>query len=105
MLKILRWLRGYVTFEAKGPFPERFLNLTLRADILLWDPVGEKGRLRAKTSLSDYRSLHPLAKRSGVRLHAKKRMGLPFIIHKNKKRTGLAVNCPRLCGQHKKEPW
>lgn len=91
MLKILRWLRGYVTFEAKGPFPERFLNLTLRADILLWDPVGEKGRLRAKTSLSDYRSLHPLAKRSGVRLHAKKRMGLPFIIHKNKKRTGLAA--------------
>ena len=46
MLKILRWLRGYVTFEAKGPFPERFLNLTLRADILLWDPVGENKPFR-----------------------------------------------------------
>lgn len=89
VLGILRWLRGYVSFEATGAFPERFLNLTLREDIPLWDPVGEKGKLRANTAVSSYKEIRPVAKRAGVRLRVKKRRGLPFIIHKNKKRGGL----------------
>lgn len=89
VLGILRWLRGYVSFEATGAFPERFLNLTLREDIPLWDPVGEKGKLHAKTAVSSYKEIRPVAKRAGVRVRVKKRRGLPFIIHNNKKRGGL----------------
>lgn len=89
VLGILRWLRGYVSFEATGAFPERFLNLTLREDIPLWDPVGEKGKLRAKTAVSSYKEIRPVAKRAGVRVRVKKRRGLPFIIHNNRKRGGL----------------
>ena len=35
LLKIIRWLWGYVAFAAKGAFPERFINLTAKAGISL----------------------------------------------------------------------
>ncbi len=91
VLNILRWLRGYVGFEAQGAFPERFLNLTLREDIPLWEPVGEKGKLRAKTAVSNYKEIRPVARRAGVKLRVTKKKGLPFIIYRNKKRVGLVA--------------
>ena len=51
---ILRWLRGYVIFEAVGRFPERLINLALVNDITLVRPVGKKGMLTAQDSVNDY---------------------------------------------------
>lgn len=89
VLRFLRWLRGFVYFEAVDGFPERFLNLMLRADIPIWEPVGEKGRLTAKVSAPYYRELRNIAKKSGVRLHILQKSGLPFILIKNRDRKGL----------------
>ena len=37
LLKLLRWLMGYVVFISNGIFAERFMNLTARSQISLWD--------------------------------------------------------------------
>lgn len=89
IIKILRWLRGYLLFTAAGEFPERFLNLALREDIAIYNPVGEKGKLTAQVQVSDYRNLRKIAKKAKVRLRIKKKYGLPFLIYRNKNRGGL----------------
>lgn len=88
---ILRWLRGYVIFEAVGRFPERLINLALVNDITLVRPVGKKGMLTAQVSVNDYRQLCRMRKKAMVRLKIKKKTGFPFILHKNRKRKGLAL--------------
>ena len=88
---ILRWLRGYVIFEAVGRFPERLINLALVNDITLVRPVGKKGILTAQVSVNDYRQLCRMRKKAMVRLKIKKKTGFPFILHKNRKRKGIAL--------------
>lgn len=91
VLDSARWLRGYVDFDATGKFPERFLNLTLRENIQLWNPIGEKGKLHAQVSVSEYKYLRPIAKKTGVKLKVTKKSGLPIIMHNNRNRSGLVA--------------
>ena len=44
LLKIIRFLRGSVDFTASGKFPERFMNITAKNGVNLWNPVTEKER-------------------------------------------------------------
>ena len=37
LLKLIRWSKGYVDFSASGKFPERFINLTTRNGINVWN--------------------------------------------------------------------
>lgn len=90
IIRLLRWLQGYVIFTATGGFPERFLNLTLREDITLINPIGKKGQLTAAVSIKGYKELRELRKYTGVRLRVIEKRGLPFKLHQNKKRWGLA---------------
>ena len=37
LLRLLRFFRGWVSFTVSGKYPERFLNITARKNIRLWD--------------------------------------------------------------------
>ena len=87
--RILRWLRGYVVFEAVGKFPERLINLALVNDITLVKPVGKKGMLTAQVSVDEYRQLCKIRKKAMLKLKVKKKAGFPFILYRNRKRKGL----------------
>ena len=87
--KVIRWLLGYVIFTASGKFPERLLNLSLINNIILINPKGEKEKLTACVSINDYRNLCRLRKKADVTLKVQKKIGLPFILHRNRKRKGL----------------
>lgn len=91
IITILRWLRGIVTFTATGSFPERIINLALKNDITLINPVGQKGELSAQVSINDYKSLCRLRKKAKVKLKITKKRGLPFILYRNRNRGGLAA--------------
>ena len=43
LLEMLRFVRGYVRFDVCGRYPERFLNITARHGVRLWEVerVGE----------------------------------------------------------------
>jgi similar to stage IV sporulation protein len=91
VLRFLRWLFGYVIFEGRGPFPERFMNLCARGEINLWDVRSKNGVIRACVAKSNYRQLRPVARKSGMRLKVRKRFGLPFHTRKYRGRMGLLV--------------
>ena len=89
VLKIIRWLRGYIVFSINGAFPERFLNLMNRRGIRHWDFIPDKNGYSGKMFLSDYLRIRPTARSSSVKLRSKRRVGFPFFIKKYKRRKGL----------------
>lgn len=91
VLKIMRWLKGYVDFTGKGTFPERFINVSTKLNIQMWDVKGGDKTLSGSMNLKDYLKIRNAARKSSVHLHVTKRYGLPFIINRNKKRAGLLI--------------
>ena len=89
VLKIIRWLRGYIVFEMSGRFPERFLNLINRRGIRHWDFIPAENGYTGRMFLSDYMKIRPTARNASVRLRSVGRVGLPFFIKKYKRRKGL----------------
>lgn len=89
LLKILRLIRGYVDFEAKGKFPERFLNLTVRNGINIWNTVPNESGLSSCMNVYDYKKIRKTAKKARVKCKVTSRHGLPFAVNKYKSRSGL----------------
>lgn len=89
---LIRFLTGYVRFRAKGGFPERFINLCSKENVPLWDIGGGKGEMHAKTTIRGYHRIRPCARKSGMRPRVTGRYGLPFFLHRHRRRIGL------LCG-------
>lgn len=91
LLRLIRFFRGFVTFKIIGRFPERFINLSLKNGIGIFDAKPVDGTLYASMIVSDYRLIRSVARRSGVRLKIVKRHGLPFIAYRFRHRWGIAV--------------
>ncbi len=91
MLRLVRFLTGYVRVEAQGGYPERFLNAAAAQDIPVWDASRQGISLFVSCPASAYRRLRPAARRSGVRMRVKKRRGLPFLLRPLRLRWGLAA--------------
>lgn len=89
IIKLIRFIVGYVTFAAYGGFPERFVNLCTKNKIPLWNMKKDKNSITADTTAEGYKSVRASAKNSGVRVKILKKHGLPFFIHKNRRRIGL----------------
>lgn len=91
LLEIIRFLRGSVDFTASGKFPERFMNITAKNGVNLWNPVPKKNAISASMYLSDYKKIRTLARKSRVKTRVTAKHGLPFIVNRYKARTGLFV--------------
>lgn len=91
ILRWIRWIAGYVIFAASGGFSERFLNLTTKSGEVLWNISSRQGIFRASTFASRYRELRPAAKEAGMRLKVQKRHGLPFLLQRYRRRSGVFV--------------
>ena len=91
LLQIIRLIKGYVEFEAKGRFPERFINLTAQRGVGMWDAKPIAGGISGKMLLSDYKRLRPIAKIARLRPRVKARHGLPFVIKRHRGRFGLPM--------------
>jgi len=90
MLRLISYIRGYLTVSVSGTFCERFLNVCAAKGILLWNIVRISDRsLRCCLSVAAFRKLPPISYRTGVRVHILCRHGLPFVIKQYKKRKAL----------------
>ena len=67
LLKVIRWSKGYVDFSASGKFPERFMNITAKNGVNLWNPVPKRNAISASMYLSDYKKIRILARKSRVK--------------------------------------
>ena len=91
ILDILRFTRGFVSFSVSGRYPERFINITSRNGIRIWDVDRRGDGFEAKMHMSDYMRIRPLARRAGVRLRIKRRSGLPDYISRYRSRVGVVI--------------
>lgn len=89
LLGIIRFFRGNVDFTASGKFPERFINITAKNGVNIWNPVPAKNAISASMYLSDYKKIRTLAKKSRVKTKITAKHGMPFIVNRYKARTGL----------------
>ena len=91
ILNLIRFISGYVSFTARGGFPERFLNLCRMRGILLWDLQSIDGIIHAKTDRHGYRRIRSVAKKSGMTVRISKKHGLPFFLNRHSNRAGLII--------------
>ncbi len=91
MLRLLRWLRGYVRFTVSGKYPERFINITLRNQLRIWDAVRREDSLSACMYMRDYLHIRRYARGSGVKLRVCERRGLPTLLQRYSDRVGLVI--------------
>lgn len=64
LLKLIRWSKGYVDFSASGKFPERFINLTTRNGINVWNLKPTEKGLTATMQVYDYKNIRSIAYKS-----------------------------------------
>lgn len=91
IIKLLRLLRGYVTVRIKGGFAERFLNLAVRKNIDFWNVVREDGYLTLCIRKKDFKRLRDIAKKSSCRITIQRKIGIPFMMFRYRRRTALFV--------------
>ena len=91
LVRIFRFLRGYVEFEVRGGFTERFLNLCARMNLDLWGVKRKGDKLIARIDARAYHRLNLPAHRSGMRLHARRKRGIPFLFRYYRARLGVLV--------------
>ncbi len=91
IIKIIRYLLGYVNFRAFGGFSDRFLNLCTRDGIPLWDIKNVKGNISASTTINGYLSIRNSVRKSGMKLKVLEKKGLIFFLKRNKVRVGIVI--------------
>ncbi len=91
MLKIYRYITGYVKFSGYGSFPERFLNLCAINSLTVISPRVDFDKIKGIMSVEDYKKTRLLRRKSCMRIHIDKKIGLPFLVKKYKKRYGILV--------------
>lgn len=88
------FLQGGVKVVIYGIARERFFNIAAQRELMLWE-VKEEDKENGEivtfwTTSADFKKMKPIAKKAGVRLRIKDRFGLPFFLHRNRKRKLLA---------------
>ncbi len=84
-----KYLRGTVKIRITGVFPERFINLCIAEQILLWGITKVDEDLIAWISLNDFFKIRPLVVRSNTHIQVLAHRGLPFLIKRAKRRKML----------------
>lgn len=82
-----KFLKGYVTVYIEGIFLEKFTNLCAINCLPFWN-VKRYGmaKMVGSTTISGYRKMRHIAKKCGCRVKISRRRGVPFVVHKYRKR-------------------
>lgn len=89
MIRLFRWLAGYVSFSFTGGFAEDFLTGCFSDGIGIRNVSLSENGFTAQCAAKTYKKLHRYAYRHGGRVRVIKKKGLPFILLPLKNRTGF----------------
>lgn len=87
MIGFLHNWSGYLLVRVQGFTPERFLNLCGANGIEIWNLQYRDGFCECCMTVKGFYQCKLLARKAKVRLKILKKLGLPFFLHKNRKRT------------------
>lgn len=89
---LLRLIFGYVRIEVEGYYIERFINICQNKKILIWNLKRQKGvKLYLNIGIKDFKKLKNIARKTNCKIKLKKKKGIPFILHRYKKRKIFAI--------------
>lgn len=91
LTRLLKFLKGYVVIRLSGYSPERFLNLCSHHHIILWGLHSVGTDYEMCISISSFRRLRPLVRKTRTKAVILERHGLPFILHRYRNRKLFAV--------------
>ena len=90
IIRILRWLRGYVYIMLSGDCPERMLNILGQRRLPFWD-IKRLSGIRICMYAAHAKKLHALRRKTGISVKFISRRGLPFILRRYSTRKGFAL--------------
>ncbi len=84
---LLSYLLGYVRVSVEGYYIERFINICKTENITIWNLKRNKDIvLFLNVRIQDFKKICRIAKKTRCKVKIKKRRGIPFLIHRYKKR-------------------
>ncbi len=91
IIKLTRFLLGYLKINVWGRFPERFLNVLAGKGIKIWNTRRQGESIELCILAKDYKKVRKLRQRCPVSIRTKQKRGVPFVFRKYKRRSGLAA--------------
>ena len=87
LIKTGKFLKGYVTVQVEGIFLEKFTNLCAVNHLPFWN-VKRYGmaKMIGRTTIDGYRKMRHVSKKCGCRVKLEGRKGIPFVLHRYRKR-------------------
>lgn len=84
---LLNYILGYVNIIVEGFFTERFINICMSKDILLFNIKRDKSTIiYANVGIHDFKNAVQIAKQTKCKIKIKRKSGLPFIFNRYRKR-------------------
>lgn len=84
--QLIWYLKGYVRIRITGYSPERFLNACRYKNIYIWDLKRVCGSYEMNLTIDGFRRLKEIVRKTGTKVCIIRRSGLPFLLHRYRKR-------------------
>lgn len=91
LIRLLRYLFGYVRITVKGEFPEKILNIFLSKKVSVWDIEKGKNEIILNISIKDFLKIRELRGKTRLKIKIAQKKGVIFIIKRYFKRIGIPV--------------
>ena len=84
---LLKNLIGYVNIKIEGYFVEKFINKCINNKIFFWNIKREKSTIiYTNVGINEFKKIRKIAKETKCKIEILDKKGLPFILHRYKKR-------------------
>lgn len=89
IILFFRLLFGYLRIRFSGDFKERILSLCAHNSITLWSTKLRDDKIESNISIREFKRLRNIVRGKGIRVHIFKKVGMPFIANRYKRRYGI----------------
>ena len=84
---LLSYLFGYLKVIVEGYYIERFINICKNNKVAIWNLKRDKDIcIKFKVGIHDFRKICKIAKKTKCKVKIVAKKGVPFLLHKYKKR-------------------
>ena len=91
ILKIIRWILGYVSFSVDAQNAKILLNLISRNKLKIWDISTINDLMISKVLSSEFKSILHLSKVNNIKINLIDKKGFRFLCLKYRNRKGILI--------------
>lgn len=97
LLILLRYIFGYVKAEVYGFAPERFMNLIIKNDVVIWDVESTEQGYIFYTGRKNLMKMKPYLQKTNMKIRLLRKYGLPYFLKQHKKRAAFLIGFLLFC--------